>query len=124
MTRKEAFFLVEERECIDCRNESCENCKTSEALCIAAKTLKQADKYRWHDLRKDPEDLPEEHKIFIAYDLLGKTIYDTCYFGDPIVEPPTKEKVFYTCDSEWGDVEIEDVIAWKYIEPFKEYEND
>ena len=30
-----------------------------EALFMAIKALEKADKYRWHDLRKNPDDLPE-----------------------------------------------------------------
>ena len=34
--------------------------KAIEDACIlAVEALKKADKYRWHDLRKNPDDLPE-----------------------------------------------------------------
>ena len=28
---------------------------------IVSKALEKADKYRWHDLRKNPDDLPEDN---------------------------------------------------------------
>lgn len=34
----------------------------------AIEVLKRAEKYKWHDLRKDPDDLPDiEHEIEVAY---------------------------------------------------------
>ena len=37
----------------------------------AIEVLKRAEKYKWHDLRKDPDDLPDiEHEVEVAYTTL------------------------------------------------------
>lgn len=37
----------------------------------AIEALKRAEKYKWHDLRKDPDDLPDiEHEVEVAYTTL------------------------------------------------------
>lgn len=41
---------------------------TYDACAVGIKALEKSDKYRWHDLRKNPEDLPpNEHEVDIAY---------------------------------------------------------
>ena len=104
---------------------------------IAFKSLENANKYRWHDLRKDPFDLPPKD---------GKLseIVDVC-FG----EEPGHSIIFYgvycyeSIPAEWytrktdgkkickykgcksdtwyvGGSERHDVIAWREIERFEE----
>ena len=87
--------------------------KAKEDACIlAVEALEKADKYRWHDLRKNPDDLPEA-------DEYGCSEYVLAVTGTP----------------EWGDYEwayynhntmmwstpfcVQNVCAWRYIEPFK-----
>lgn len=41
MTEQEAISWVEDRDCVICRKQSCENCKTSEALDMAVKALEK-----------------------------------------------------------------------------------
>lgn len=42
--------------------------KYDEALKMAVEALKRQEKYRWHDLRKNPEDFPENEKpVEVAY---------------------------------------------------------
>lgn len=82
---------------------------------MAISALKKADKYRWHDLRKDPNDLPE-----IDPDLLpiSKRVYfstkDDAYTG-------TYDHLLETWDSDGleGFAVSEVVIAWREIEPFE-----
>ena len=57
MTNKEAIEQLKERLAItDYRQQIPEY---YEAIEMAVEALEKADKYRWHDLRKNPDDLPE-----------------------------------------------------------------
>jgi len=104
-------------------------------ICDAAiEALEKEDKYRWHDLEKKPEDLPEEresifNKFFgtdrwreamfrrISDDVITKIVFDdgtckTCLSHTTDGKFPNKYKnihKFQECK----------VIAWKYIEPFE-----
>ena len=92
--------------------------------------LEKAEKYRWHDLRKDPDDLPEpevecevvvertysnyrmnEHARML--ELTDGIYWYAEHYG--VVQHP-KYKLGYG-----GDHTIE-VIAWRKIEPFREVE--
>lgn len=70
------------------------------------------EKYRWHDLRKNPEDLPNKCEMYIVY-----------------IEHPTKEKevgvgYYKNMHGYGGWIALipndGNVIAWKEIEPFEE----
>lgn len=58
----------------------------------AIEVLKRAEKYRWHDLRKDPDDLPEiEHEVVVAYTTPytnGKTITARAVYEDGSITQP------------------------------------
>ena len=78
---------------------------------MAIKALKKADKYRWHDLRKTPDDLPEA--IGGGYE----SEYVLVMIGIP--EWNSWEQAYYHHDKkEWSTYE-QNVFAWRYIEPFK-----
>lgn len=74
---------------------------------------KAKDKYRWHDLRKDPEDLPE---LFIRKELwFGGDLYsvgDFCgdYWNTDLYRGAPKEAYRIP------------IIAWRDIEPYEEVE--
>ena len=73
--------------------------------------LERVDKYRWHDLRKNPDDLPEEYEDGISDNVLVITKYgdfSVAYIDLTLIEWCVDE---YTA--------AEDIIAWKYIEPFE-----
>lgn len=89
--------------------------------------LEKADKYRWHDLRKDPTDLPTKRDWVLAV------------FKEPdcdfVLVPRVADYVGYetsaTTEEFWLIAEVcaEDMseyykslkcIAWKEIEPFEE----
>ena len=82
-----------------------------EAWHMAIKALEKADKYRWHDLRKNPDDLPEA-------DEYGRSEFVFIMIGTP---------EWYSCDWAyyhhgkrlWSTYE-QNVFAWRYIEPFEE----
>ena len=92
------------------------------------KKYEKSDKYRWHDLRKDPKDLPKSEaevsvmaKMKCAWD--GK-------FRLFEIRMTYSGKILCTGDVKgWGvsypydfDFETDEVIAWREIEPFEEDE--
>lgn len=102
-----------------------------EAYNMAIDVLEKADKYRWHDLRKDPTDLPTTWDDDRFYDcVLENHTYDGFYAHFEYVEDygfgeysstfdsgtlGFVERVFSTME----DLGYEKVIAWKEIEPFE-----
>lgn len=86
----------------------------------AIETLEKMDKYRWHDLRENPDDLPE---IDHAY---GHTFSDdvlviTEEYENTIVAyiNLTLNIWFNPIHEEYLEPDFGKVIAWKYIEPFE-----
>lgn len=84
---------------------------------IVSKALKKADKYRWHDLRKNPDDLPEPNE----YNESG-------YVAVMIDRRPhwwdDWDQDYYNHEKkEWAKYE-QNVRAWRYIEPFEEEEKN
>ena len=89
--------------------------KAKEDACIlAVEALKKADKYRWHDLRKNPDDLPEA--IGGGYE----SEYVLVMIGTP--EWNNHEWAYYNHNTRmWSTPFYEqNVFAWRYVEPFKE----
>ena len=98
-------------------NQGFMECRTGtiseEAIKMAIEALKKADKYRWHDLRKNPDDLPEA-------DEYGCSEYVLIMIGTP--ERDNHEWAYYNYNTKgWSTPFYEqNVFAWRYIEPFKE----
>lgn len=81
---------------------------------IVSKSLKKSNKHKWHDLRKNPDDLPEA--IGDGYE----SDYVLVMVGTP--EWNSLDWAYYNHDKkEWSTYE-QDVFAWRYIEPFKDEE--
>lgn len=85
-----------------------------DAIYTAIEALEKADKYRWHDLRENPDDLPEaiEGSYVSEYVLvmIGTPGWNNC------------EWAYYRHNhKEWSTYE-QNIIAWRYIEPFEEEE--
>lgn len=80
---------------------------------MAIKALEKADKYRWHDLRKNPDDLPEA---------IGdsESEYVLVMIGTP--EWNSWEQAYYHHGKRMWSTYEQNVFAWRYIEPFKEEE--
>ena len=78
---------------------------------IVSKALKKADKYRWHDLRKNPDDLPE------AIDGGYESDYVLVMIGTP--EWNSWEQAYYHHGKRLWSTYEQNVFAWRYIEPFK-----
>ena len=77
------------------------------------KALEKADKYRWHDLRKNPDDLPEA-------DGNSESEYVLAMIGTP--EWNSWEQAYYKHDKKLWSTYDQNVFAWRYIEPFEEEE--
>lgn len=74
--------------------------------------IDKMDKYRWHDLRKNPDDLPPDgQEVLLLLDSLSETVES--YWLGWYVE---KDNVFATDEC---DFERDEIKAWKYIEPFE-----
>ena len=86
-----------------------------EAWDMAIKALEKADKYRWHDLRKNPDDLPEA-------DEYGCSEYVLVMTGTP--EWDNHEWAYYNHNTRLWSTYEQNVFAWRYIEPFKESKDD
>ena len=82
-----------------------------EAIEMAVDALKNADKYRWHDLRKNPDDLPEA-------DGNSESDYVLVMIGTP--EWNSWEQAYYHHGKRLWSTYEQNVFAWRYIEPFKE----
>ena len=83
---------------------------------IVSKALKKADKYRWHDLRKNPDDLPEA--IGAGYE----SDYVLVMIGTP--EWNDWEQAYYHHGKRLWSTYEQNVFAWRYIEPFGEEEDE
>lgn len=72
------------------------------------------NRYRWHDLRKDPDDVPtHNNSVLIAIGWQDGDIeyyYTDCYIGDG-----------WVCEH---FLRLGKVIAWKEVEPFEEVKNE
>ena len=83
---------------------------------MAIKALEKADKYKWHDLRKNPDDLPEaiggSYVSEYVFVMIGTPGWNNC------------EWAYYKHNhKEWSTYE-QNVFAWRYIEPFEGEEDD
>ena len=117
MTNKEAIndLKVILSEITECEESICYITDVdAEPLKLAIKALEKADKYRWHDLRKNPDDLPEA--IGGGYE----SDYVLVMIGTP--EWDNHEWAYYNYNTKgWSTPFYEqNVFAWRYIEPFKE----
>ena len=83
---------------------------------VCLKALEKADKYRWHDLRKNPNDLPEP--------ICGgdESEYVLVMIGTP--EWNSWEQAYYHHGKRLWSTYEQNVFAWRYIEPFKENKDD
>ena len=86
-----------------------------DAIYTAIEALEKADKYRWHDLRKNPDDLPEA---------IGdsESEYVLVMIGTP--EWNSWEQAYYHHGKRLWSTYEQNVFAWRYIEPFEEEEEE
>lgn len=97
---------------LDCGETSC--------VQVFAKTIiEQHEKYGWHDLRKDPTDLPnpiDDFKLYEVYDKYAHVEYRTVR-GWWIKDRISKLKMYYGTGERFAD-------AWREIEPVEPIENE
>ena len=84
-----------------------------EAWDMAIKALEKADKYRWHDLRENLDDLPEA-------DGNSESDYVLVMIGTP--EWNSWEQAYYHHGKRLWSTYEQNVFAWRYVEPFEEEE--
>lgn len=127
MTNKEAIERLENLKvkaevALSNSNTSCEWLKedvkgTITAFTMAIEALEKADKYRWHDLRKNPDDLPEA-------DGNNESEYVLAMIGTP--EWNHYEWAYYNHNTRMWSTSLyeQNVCAWRDVEPFKGEERD
>ena len=76
-------------------------------------------KYRWHDLRKNPEDLPKEGKQVYVY---GINYHHAIAKYDSFRVDGGYKKTWALFDAFNIIHELNNVIAWREIEPLEEEE--
>lgn len=148
MTYGEAFDIAYENIiCGFCDRYSRDNCsECSDAWEILHELTTYADGFRWHDLRKNPEDLPPiEAEVDIAYEVCGGSPRTArAFYEDGAKTEEDSIRMCYDCDycDDWEYDEESDsyiipkgwyesvrfaedtavidvpIIAWRYIEPY------
>lgn len=89
----------------------------------------EMEKYKWHDLRKNPDDLPPFNEVVLVY-IVGSDIIYTLE-GETIADAIERTRNsckrtgagYYDGDEGWIGIDGYPMIitptAWKYIEPFE-----
>lgn len=94
--------------CFECSMNPCYALKNGDE-CYCMKQIRQHfDKYRWHDLRKNPNDLPALGKKVVGY----FENYGTWTIG--IVH---RHENGWRVEEFW--LEGWELLAWKEVEPFE-----
>ena len=93
---------------------------TDEARMMAIAALEQQNFTRWHDLRKNPEDLPAgTDSVLVCYQHLHPDLrcYECAYYEDGAwIDNAETWKNDVDFAGDW------EVIAWRYVEQFEEFE--
>lgn len=76
---------------------------------------KTGDKYRWHDLRKNPTDIPKDSGDYLCCVEFREEYYSEKLENEYCVVEWYNGK-WYTGETIYYGI---DVIAWKEIEPFE-----
>lgn len=114
---------------------------TYDGCVFGIEALEKAEKYRWHDLRKNPEDLPKEnplnnHKndVLLVVEYANGKHKSEVHIGHLKSKTPYSTKNEKGDDNFWGIPTYDTnwtiwgwsyfyepkVIAWREIEPFEE----
>lgn len=109
MTNKEAIEQFKKRLAITFYRKQIP--EYYEAIEMAVDSLEKADKYRWHDLRKNPDDLPEDNGY-------GESDYVLVLAG--CFEWNHCEWACYSHSAKKWSTYVQEVFAWRYVEPFEE----
>ena len=85
-----------------------------QVLNVVSWLFNKQQKYRWHDLRKNPDDLPEDSKdvlVTVKGGCVNRTWHVSCGWRNT-----TAKKASYYSDKS--------VLAWREIEKFESEEED
>lgn len=104
-------------------------CKTEEELEMLQEALRllnehRKGRYRWHDIRKNPEDLPTKdgrYLVFAKCRKKGRYGRESEPYVDYLIANFSE---FADGCHFFGDTRTDLVIAWREIEPFEEVEDD
>lgn len=115
MTHKEAMEVLKSDSCYECSYGTtnsainCESdCVVKTATMIAIEALEKADKYRWHDLRKNTNDLPSDETICLVIDEFENL--NLAYLSTH------RQSDVWTG---YKGLAIRQPVAWRYIEQFE-----
>lgn len=87
----------------------------------AIDALERQEKYRWHNLNKDPEDLPKNlSKIYLYENKLGQVFKGTFRIVGDIKLFETHIYLKAHGGDIWLQYETRNVVRWKEIEPMEE----
>lgn len=84
----------------------------------AIKALESLKKYAWHDLRKNPEDLPKEGQRILFYTIPFDDEYELRTWTGMYSCNDFCNDDYEACVTN-GSYGVEEVIAWREIEPFE-----
>ena len=124
MTNKEAIMHIKELSPKKCKMVGDRlqggfpdhDSDTGKAIDAAIDALEKADKYRWHDLKENPDDLPKANRWGESNYVLVKALIKVgCYACNDM------RKAYYNHTQKKWSIDG-NVLAWRYIEPFKDEE--
>lgn len=127
MEENKAIEVLKSDTCYECSygcdspyNCESERCEVKSATRMAVSALERQEKYKWHDLRKNPEDLPEV--LGGGYSEAVEVVdeennYDIGVYGG------NNRGFLGGLEGEFSWIEGT-IIAWKYVEVFEEEESD
>lgn len=101
----------------------------TEAFGKAMVALAKEDKYRWHSLKKNPEDLPpDDEDVYVKAKMYCKWDNQYRIF---VIQMSYNRKIMYGKPIGWShsypymfEFETDEVIAWRYIDLFEEDKDD
>lgn len=105
--------------------EPCGSCECANCCdhCVYQMLMDFKEKYKWHDLRKNPEDLPEENKYVHAWVHTYKKVMDEYIIAKKDVYRVRRKAETWKgtgVQINTGMYNHQQIIAWREIEPFEE----
>lgn len=82
-------------------------CSDCQIIADMHKLKKKADKYGWHDLRKNPEDMPNDDGLYWIH-----VVWESGKHAEGECDYSVEDGYF---DTVWNA----HVIAWKKVDPFE-----
>ena len=95
--------------------------RRAESIDIAIKALEKEEKYHWHNLRKNPEDLPKNLSGSYLFENKWGQVFKGTFRA--VGDIKLFETHIYSKDH-GGDIWLQyktcNIVRWKEIEPFEE----